>query len=59
MFLVDLLGLAVLKSIRAAVEFGCDSPGSCVLNHNFPNAAFVAVGSDRSTSKHKVIDFID
>jgi hypothetical protein len=59
MFFVDLLSFAVLKLIGASVEFGSDAPRSCVLYHNFPNAAFVAVGLDRSSSKHKVVDFVD
>jgi hypothetical protein len=59
MFLVNSLRFTVLKLIEASVEFGSDVPRSCVLHHNFPNAAFVAVGSDGSSSKHKVVDFVD
>jgi hypothetical protein len=59
MFLVDSLCFAVLKLIGASVEFGSNAPRSCVLYHNFPNAAFVAVGSDGSSSKYKVVDFVD
>jgi hypothetical protein len=60
MFFIDLLSFAVFKLIETSVEFGSDAPRSCVLYHNFPNAAFVAVRSlDGSSSEHKVIDFID
>jgi hypothetical protein len=59
MFFIHSLSFAVLKFIVPFVEFGSDAPRSCVCYHNFPDTAFAAVRSDRSSSKHKVVDFVD
>jgi hypothetical protein len=58
MFFIDSLSFAVFKLIGTSVEFGSDAPRSCVLYHNFPSMAFVAVRSDGSLSEFKVVDFV-
>jgi hypothetical protein len=59
MFLVDFVVFAVFDSVRTAPAFFDYSLGSGVFDHDPPNPAFVAVGADRSSRKHKVVNLID
>jgi hypothetical protein len=59
MFFVDFVVFAVLDAVGAASKFFDDSPGSGVFDHDFPNPAFVAVGTDGSPHKHKFINWVD